>query len=737
MGKADPSNSSYNGQKQISVDEAYKKALNYFNAEQFTEADKLCTAIIQAVPHHIFAINLLGLIAQKLNLHDLSLELFQRVVEIDKSKPWIYYNIGTALNKLGRFNEAIEAQKKAVSIDPNYAEAHNSLGNVLIEQGSFAEAVNSLQKAIDINPEYADAYYNLGVALQKLGKTELAIIYYQKLIEFKPDNANAFLNLSIALEEQGKLNEAVTSAKSAISIDNKYTEPYIQIGNILKEQKKLDEALIYYQKAININPEYAEAYNNIGTILKKQNRISEAISNFQKATILKPNFADAFFNLGVLQIKQDKIEDAIKNYKKALSIKPEYFKAHCNLIFCLDLLIKISSQEAMIERKNLAAQHTEHLKAFWLSFPNKPDHNRVLRIGYVGADFIDHSAAHIFGTMLLNYNKRQFKVFCYAGNAQEDDLSEQFKQNSSKWLSTTNIDDATLAEIIQKDSIDILVDLSGHTDGNRLLTFARKPAPIQITAWGYPHGTAMDAMDYLFADPYFFNSQERRKLKEKVIDLPCVIHLLDIIPFPKVTDPPVCKSEYITFGAFNRLEKNNSEVYALWAKILHSVPTAKLFIKTSNLDDITNINKIETIFQEKGISRQRLNFMGKTTPIYHREIHSKIDIMLDTFPHNGGMTTLSSLKMGVPVLTHEQKTQCPTSASILYLLGLDEWCAQNDDEYVEKAVKFANEINYLKTLRHQLRKQFDESVLGNSKLYTQEVENIYRQLWIKWCDSRK
>jgi protein O-GlcNAc transferase len=620
--------------------------------------------------------------------------------------------------------------QQQLNVDDAYAQAVNHFN---------AERYNEVDRfctaIIKAYPNHIDAINLLGVVAQKFNYLDIAVKQFQNAISIKPDFAHAHSNLGNVLLEQGKLDAAVASYQKAISIKPDFADALYNLGTILQKQKKLDGAVAIYQKVVSINPNYAKAHSNLGVIFKKQKKFDEAVTSCQNAITIQPEFAEAHHNLGYILQELGKLEEAATSYRNAIAIKPDYSHAHIGLIFCIDLISDENTDNYQIERENWAAQHAEPLKASWPTFINKPEQNRTLRIGYVGADFKHHSAAHIFGGMLLNYNKRKFEVFCYAGNREEDELTEQFKQNSTKWISTSSMDDSLLAEAIKTDCIDILVDLSGHTKGNRLLTFANKPAPIQITAWGYPHGTGMDAMDYLFADPYFFDHSERSKLTEKVIDLPCVIHLLDVIPFPKVTDPPACKRGYITFGAFNRLEKNNPEVYSLWIEILRRVPTAKLLIKSATLDNKIHIKKIESFFQDKGISLHRLIFLGSTAPKKHRKTHGEIDIMLDPFPHNGGMTTLESLKMGVPILTHEQKTRCPTSASILHVLGLDSWCAQNDNDYIEKAVSLANDSQALKTLRHQLRNRFDESVLGNSQLYTHKVETIYRQLWTKWCEN--
>ncbi|MBF0446524.1 MAG: hypothetical protein HQL68_13155, partial [Magnetococcales bacterium] len=205
--------------------------------------------------------------------------------------------------------------------------------------------------------------------------------------------------------------------------------------------------------------------------------------------------------------------------------------------------------------------------------------------------------------------------------------------------------------------------------------------------------------------------------------------------FPEVTDSPASKNGYITFGAFNRLEKNNEKVYTLWAEILHRIPTATLIIKAAKLDYSKLRENVQAFFLKQGISNNRLILVGKTPRPDHLKAHDQIDIMLEPYPHSGGMTTMDSLYMGVPILTYENNNRFPITASILHILELDEWRAKNEDEYIKKAVQFSRNLNYLKTLRHQLRKRFAESALGNSQLYTNQVETVYRQLWKKWCDN--
>jgi protein O-GlcNAc transferase len=640
---------------------------------------------------------------------------------------------GVEFHQAGQLDEAIECYKKCLKQQPDNVVALCNLGGALQTTGMLDDSATVLQKAVGLKPDYAGAHNNLGLTKQDQESFDEAIVCYQKAISINPTFAQAYNNLGNVQQLQSNLDGAVASYQKAISLQPGFAQFYNNLGNVLREQDRLDFAVDSLQKAISLQPGYAEAYSNLAYAKQEQGKLEEAIANNQKAISLNPNFAEAYSNLGAALKDQGRLEEGVANLRKAISLKPDLIDAHSNLIFCIDLLSDLTTDLFKIERDKWAKLHAEPLKNFWKPFKNLPDHKRKLRIGYVGADFYQHSAAYIFGPMLLNYDTENFQVFCYAGNTEEDDLTQRFKANATKWLSTSRIDDSQLAEIIKNDEIDILVDLAGHTKGNRLLTFARKPAPIQISPWGYPLGTGMTAMDYLFGDSFFIPLADRNMYAEEIIDIPCAIHLKPSTIFPPVTEPPACKVGFITFGAFNRLEKYNDEVYTLWAEILNLIPTAKLLIKTAKLDSSTRVAEVEDFFDKHGVAKNRLILLGKTSNDDHLKAHGQIDIMLDPFPHNSGMTSLESLRMGVPVLTCEKKIRCPASSTMLHIMGLEEWNTQDTRQYVAKAVKFAGDIKHLKSMRGQMRDRFDHSVLGDSQLYATKVEVIYRQLWQKWC----
>ena len=386
------------------------------------------------------------------------------------------------------------------------------------------------------------------------------------------------------------------------------------------------------------------------------------------------------------------------------------------------------------ERKRWDTLHAAHLLQ-QRTHSNIPDADRRLRIGYVSADFREHSAPKVFGGMLTRYDRSQFDVFAYSNSKRKDDrFTELFKQNVTVWRNIVGLSDDAVAEMIREDRIDILVDLSGHTADNRLLVFARKPAPIQITAWGYATGTGMRAMDVFFADPVMVPPQEKQYFSEEVRYLPSVVGSFFTEPFPDVNELPAMSDGIITFGSLNRLAKVSAETYRAWAEVLLAVPRSRLILKSGELNDAAAREQIAGHFIKAGVAADRIIMQGRTSWYEHMQAYNQIDIALDPFPHGGGVTALEGLMMGVPVITLRWPTVVGRlSASIMTTLGLSDWIAETQEEYIALAVQKASDLQSLAELRQQLRGIFTSSIIGDQAAYVRAVEQEYRQLWREWC----
>jgi protein O-GlcNAc transferase len=301
------------------------------------------------------------------------------------------------------------------------------------------------------------------------------------------------------------------------------------------------------------------------------------------------------------------------------------------------------------------------------------------------------------------------------------------------WRSIFNLSDADAMTLIRQDRIDILVDLSGHTAFNRLLLFARKPAPVQITWIGYPATTGLSAMDYRitnhFIDPLGWNEQYHT---ETLFRLPTSACFQPEDMLPDIDSLPALKNGYLTFASFHACNKVNSITMALWAKMLSALPDARLVFAPDSAKD-----HMIRQFQLLGIDKDRLDFFSKRPLRQYLALHNEIDIMLDTFPYNGGTVSRHSLCMGVPVLTLPgRQAVSRVGLSLMAQLGLETFIADSEQDFVEKARFWANNITGLAKIRACLRENMQNALFNNPAFVTGELETAYRQMWRKWCERQ-
>jgi protein O-GlcNAc transferase len=618
---------------------------------------------------------------------------------------------------------------------PLYGFAWKVLGAAYMQLGCTEGALAAMQQAVVLLPDEAETHSNLGLALQQSGRLEEACVSCRRALQIYPEFAEAYCNLGMALHDLGLLADAEAAYRRALKINPQYAEAHNNRGITLKDMKRLAEAEVCLRRALQLRPDYVEALSNLGMTLQERGRLGEAETCLVQALNINPDFPQAHCNLSALLIEAGRTGEAEKSLQAALRFMPDSALLHSNLIFTRDLMPGMDTAALQAERRRWAAAHAAHLDPH-RAHTHVRDPARRLRIGYVSADFRVHSAAYVFGAMLVHYDRDAFEVTAYANSTIEDELTREFKQHVTHWRRIAGMSDEAVAELIRADGIDILVDLSGHSSGNRLRVFARKPAPVQITAWGYAAGTGMPAMDVLFSDPVFIPPEERPLYAEQIRDLPCAISYFQHHEAPPVNALPALSAGGITFGSFNRLVKNSQQTYRVWARVLQACPGSRMLIKTPALEDAGVCREVKACFAAEGIAPERILLQGRSTRDAHMAAFNQIDMALDPFPHGGGVTALEGLMMGVPLVTLRWPTLTGrVSASIMTTLGLTDWIAETPEQYVELAVKKAADVPGLSSLRGRLRGIFAASVLGDQVAYTRAAEQQYRLLWRDWCAS--
>jgi len=421
-------------------------------------------------------------------------------------------------------------------------------------------------------------------------------------------------------------------------------------------------------------------------------------------------------------------------YGRALDIAPDRPHVHSGLIFVLDL----TRGADLEERRRWNARFGRPTRQAAASYPNSPDPDRRLRVGYVSADFCHHSVASAMLPILRSHDHTDIDVVCYSSVTKPDATTDQFRALADVWHDTADLSDDDLGALIKADGIDLLIDLSGHSRGNRLAVFAREPAPVQITAWGYAAGTGLSAMDYFLADPIIVPVEAHARYAEEIVDLPSLLCYEASPAAPPVSPLPALSRRHLTFGAFNRLPKITAEAVATWGRVLAALPSARLLIKSGGLEREAPRAWLLAGIEAGGGRPDQVLFQGGTPHAEHLAAHAEIDLMLDTFPQGGGITTLDSLLMGVPVVTLlGERVPGRTSASFLTTVGLADLVTPTLDQYVAVAVRMAGDLDRLAHERATLRERLLASPIGDAQRYTRVVEETYRSLWRRWCARRQ
>jgi predicted O-linked N-acetylglucosamine transferase (SPINDLY family) len=494
---------------------------------------------------------------------------------------------------------------------------------------------------------------------------------------------------------------------------------------------RLDEAFASSDRALSIDPEIPEAWLARAIILLMKGKVTDSQANCQRALAIKRDYAKAFTQLGQCHLQQANAEAAVSCYDRSLAIKPDDEITLSARIFALDFSGDgdfAGHQAARSEWwRRIGSKISAERPA---QYENDCDLARRIVLGYVSADFRQHSAAFAFRPVLENHDKTRFEVICYSGSPTEDTVTNRFRQVADRWRNALQWSDDQLVDCIRADKVDILIDLSGHTDGNRLRTFARKPAPIQVTAWGHASGTGLQTIDYLFSDPTSVPSEVRHLFAEQIHDLPCAIIIEPPPAELRSLESPVASNRAVTYGVFNRVSKLSNAAISVWAKILQSDVTSRLLIKDRLIDDASIRDMLLEKFAFHGIAPDRIFLLGSTSREEHLATYRRVDICLDPFPHGGGVSTWESLYMGVPVVAKLGNGMANRVAgAIMSAIGMADWVAADNDQYVEIALR--STPDRLRTIRHELPDLIDRRC--SPAAYTRAVEAAYRTMWQKYC----
>jgi protein O-GlcNAc transferase len=473
--------------------------------------------------------------------------------------------------------------------------------------------------------------------------------------------------------------------------------------------------------------------------LAREARFSEAAEHYRKVLDVHPDLSTAHNRLANCYNQLGRMADARRHYLEACRIEPDFAPAWASALACLNYDPYATPEQVTEAHRNWAERAAAPFYPAAASYDNDRDARRRLRIGYVSPDFRRHPVTAIFAPVLEAHERSAVEVFCYYNFASEDTVTLRLKRSAGHWRDVAGMDDEALCKQVRADGIDILVDLAGQTSGNRLLTFARKPAPVQVSWLGYFNTTGLATMDYFISDPGSSPPGQERFHVETLLRLPHSRFCYEPPDYmPEVGPLPALKNGHVTFASLHNLSKLNDKVLALWGKVMQAAPDARLLVKAVALDDAANRVHFGARCARHGIAPDRLDLRGGSPIEEVPATYAEVDIQLDCFPFSGGLTSFESLWLGVPVITLAGTTiPSRQSASILGNLGLTGLVTADEDAYVGKAAQLAGNLPQLAELRASLRPLFAASPLVDYTGMARGLEGIYRETWQDWLAATR
>jgi predicted O-linked N-acetylglucosamine transferase (SPINDLY family) len=601
------------------------------------------------------------------------------------------------------------------------------------QSGQLQAAEQLYRQILEVEPNHPEALRLLGVAACQVGNYRQAIDCIGRAISLSPYVAAYHLDLGNALMEERRLDEAVAAFRRALELKPDYAYAHNNLGNARKGQRQIAEAIACYRRALQVKPDFVEAHSNLGLALHEQGLLDEAIASYHRALQLKPDLVEAHNNLGLTLQEQGELPEAIACYRRVLDLRPGDSGTHSNLLYALNFCPGYDPQTIRGELRRWSEQFAEPLAKHLQPHFNDRSPHRRLRVGYVSPDFRSHPVGRFLLPLLESHDHESFQIFCYASVLVPDRITESCRAHADMWRSVLGFSDQQVAEVIRRDQIDILVDLTMHMANNRLLVFARKPAPVQVTYLAYCGTTGLSTIDYRLTDPYLdppgrfdpFYSEQSIHLPETywcyqpLVQVPCV---------PRV---PALKAGRVTFGCLNNFCKATAATLAAWSELLQAVPQSRLLL---HAQVGRHRDRVSGFFAQQDISADRVMFVKQVPVAEYFEIYERIDVALDPFPYGGGTTTCDALWMGVPVVSLAGQTAVGRGGvSILSNVGLPELVAQDSEQYVRIAVELAQDLCRLSELRATLRDRMQASPLMNAPRFARNVEAAYRNMWQRWC----
>ncbi len=652
----------------------------------------------------------------------------------------LFCTLGAAHRQTGDFEASRKAYEKALALKPDYLQALSNLGEWCVAKGKNEEALNWFEKALQFSPKFFEARLNKAAALFELARYKEALSLAEQLVDAEPLRAEAQLTLGNLLVHTGKTKQGIKHYKKALELQPGYPEAHFNLASLLGSKADMAHAIGYLERRLKQNGDSIQTMGMLASAYQVAGRLSTSEEMCQRILERQPENITALITLGACLSSCGDSVAALQMYERVVNADASQAGMGSNILFEYNYVSNVSREQMFAHHLRWAARYEAPFIPKTTVFERNRSPNRRLRIGYVSGDFVRHPVGFLLSDILHHHDAEQFEIHCFSMAVRPDEVLPELRAAAHHWEDIFFLTDAEVDSLIREAEIDVLVDLSGHTAFHRLQVFARKPAPVQVEWVGYFHSTGLASIDYFITDPTTSPKDGGQRFSEIPVHMPHTRFCYGPPEYtPEVVPPPNIKTGSITFGSFNRLPKITDEVVRAWSKILHLVPGSRLVIKSAALSEALVEERLRARFAKHGVEEAQLVLREGSSHNAMLAEYGDIDIALDTFPFNGGMTTLEALWMGVPVVTIAGTTVVSRqTVSALANLGLaDELAFTDVDAYIAGAVALAGSPARLAELRETLRPRMQASPLRDSKQFTKDLESLYRRMWAAWCDGRK
>jgi protein O-GlcNAc transferase len=721
---------------------------------------------------------------QQGDLHS-ALELYQQAVQADPNLHSAWRNLGALFRQQGKIKEGRHCTEQALKLDSSDGSLWGNYGNVLRDQGLLEESCKAFQEGLQRAPgskgllqglaislgqrgehrqvvelltpavddalavaghgdnALADLLLELGNAHQSLGEKDLALQRWREGTHGAEGEKRLLIGLNIAQVLCGdrQFSKAAQLCKDLEALFPANENLVYAQGVIARGTGDLERAAQLFEQALERNPAYPICLNTYGLLLRDIGRTHQSRHCFEQALKHDPSFGAAMNNLGSVLKDVARYDEALVWLRKGAEALRDNPAAHSNVLFTLVGYELEPAGERLAEAERFAARFGQHPFERWRDRIPDPHPNRRLNIGLISPDFCRHAVSYFVEPLLEQWDRQQLEITLYSCGEQFDDYSRRLQAKADHWVNLRGQSDEACVVQILHDEIDILVDLAGHTAGNRLALFGAKAAPIQATYLGYYGTTGLPQVDYWVTDAVLHPadrdeqdpcSEERWRLNR------CYVSYRPLPSAPPVQNPPCLNKALITFGSFNQSRKITPRTASHWMGVLNAVPNSKLLLKSKNLGEQVERERVEALFQDMGLAPDRLELRGHSPSVEeHLAAYNDVDIALDTFPYTGCTTTADALWMGVPVLTVAGDSMVSRqAAAVLRGVGLDQLICRNGAEMVERAMSLASDRQRLQQQRLQQRQQVAKSKLLDHASLAASLEGAFRSWWLRWLQQQ-